>query len=613
MTACYNRRMTLRVGRRLPALLLAAALIPAKQIQAQLTVAPPEIEAFPRITLHAALTDGSGRPIADLPPDVFQVLEDGDPVETLQVEKVLVGTRQVFVINSSPGLGVRDSHGRTRYEFAQDELIRYWRDPEASLLGIDDLSLLTAQGVLIQHSESAAELAAVLDALAPSFEGGTSGYDLILQALDYSSDPAEVGLLPGSLIFLTPLIETPRDLPLANTIARAVESGTAIFPVLFATQETVEAPEVAPLRQLAEATGGELSYYDPGRGLQELASRFLAQRYQYRLTFESRTNAPGNHSLQVRVVADGLEAASLPQSYTIDVRPAELAFIQPPTEVLRQTDDPELPIEAIEPRSLQLDILVNFADGHPRPIRQSRLLVDDEVVRIRNSPPFERLEWDLTGYRASGQHTVQAVVVDSLGIQSETIGLPIQITIESPARGLAAFRPAVDSLVAVAALIVAATVMIGGLTTVLRRSPQPGESSLARSAPIKRARLQDRSPSEALLVPVRPAGEPLPLTGVDVVMGRDASLAAIVVSDPSVERMHARLIRQADGDYLLRDQGSVAGTWVNYDLVPSEGRRLRNGDLVQLGRVEFRFQLTGKVPPRTVLVYPDPQGRAAGR
>jgi predicted component of type VI protein secretion system len=74
--------------------------------------------------------------------------------------------------------------------------------------------------------------------------------------------------------------------------------------------------------------------------------------------------------------------------------------------------------------------------------------------------------------------------------------------------------------------------------------------------------------------------------------------------------MHARLIRQADGDYLLRDQGSVAGTWVNYDLIPSEGRRLRNGDLVQLGRVEFRFQLPGKHPPRPILTYPDPHDRS---
>lgn len=602
--------MALRVAYRLPVLLAAAALLPARQIQARLNVSPPDVQAFPNISLHAALTDGSGRPIPDLPTGAFQVLEDGEPVEELAVEKVLVGTRQVFVINTSPGLGVRDSHGRTRFEFARDELIHYWRDPQASLIGVDDLSLLTAEGVLIQHSNSAAELSALLDTIEPSFEGGISGFDLVLLALDFSSDPADLGLLPGSLIFITPVIETPRDLPLANAIARAAESGTAIFPVLFSTPETVEPPEVEPLRQLAEATGGRFLHYDSEVGLGELANWFLAQRYQYRLSFNSQTSAAGTHSLQVQVAADGLEAVSAPISYAIDVQPPEVAFIQPPSEVLRQTEDPDLPVEAILPVSLPLEILITFPDGHPRPIQQSRLLVDGEAVQTRNAPPYEQLVWNLASYRQSGSHTVQAVLVDSLGLQTQSVELAVQITIETPPRGLSAFRPAFDSLVAVAALIVAAMVMVGGLTTLVRRSPQSPSSSQVRLSSIKRARLQESSPSEALLIPVRPAGEPIPLTGVDVVLGRDASLAAIVVADPSVERMHARLIRQADGDYLLRDQGSVAGTWVNYDLIPSDGRRLRNGDLVQLGRVEFRFQLPGKHSPRPILVYSDPQDRS---
>jgi pSer/pThr/pTyr-binding forkhead associated (FHA) protein len=108
-----------------------------------------------------------------------------------------------------------------------------------------------------------------------------------------------------------------------------------------------------------------------------------------------------------------------------------------------------------------------------------------------------------------------------------------------------------------------------------------------------------------LLIPLRPSGDPVPLTGIDVVLGRDASLAAVVLDDPSVERMHARLIRQADGDYLLRDQGSVAGSWINYELVPKSGQRLQHGDHIQLGRVEFRFQLPGDHPPRKIRITPD--------
>jgi predicted component of type VI protein secretion system len=104
------------------------------------------------------------------------------------------------------------------------------------------------------------------------------------------------------------------------------------------------------------------------------------------------------------------------------------------------------------------------------------------------------------------------------------------------------------------------------------------------------------------------AGDPIDLTGADLILGSDASLAAVVIDDPSVGGMHARIIRQADGGYLVRDQGSVAGTWVNFELVPEDGRLLRQGDRIQLGRVEFRFRLPGDAPTREIKVYPEDSG-----
>jgi predicted component of type VI protein secretion system len=90
--------------------------------------------------------------------------------------------------------------------------------------------------------------------------------------------------------------------------------------------------------------------------------------------------------------------------------------------------------------------------------------------------------------------------------------------------------------------------------------------------------------------------EPFPLAGVDVIVGRDPSLAGLVLDDASVSGWHASLIRQADGEYLVRDQGSEAGTWVNYDPVPEPGLRLEHGDLLHVGRVSLRFKM---VHPRT--------------
>jgi len=586
-------------------LLLAIALRPTAQLQPSLSWTEPDTRAFPSISLLVSVSDEAGRRIPGLTADNFKILEDERPVDDLVVEEVLIGTRQVFVINTAPGLGVRDSHGRTRFDLAREELLDYWRDPDASLIGIDDLSLLTSDGLLIQHSNSAAELAASLDQMEPTFEGSISGFDLLLLALDFSSDPPDDATLPSSLVFMTPLIETPRDLPIANAISRASDSGTAIFPVLFSTEQGLEQPEVEPLRELAESTGGQFLAFDPEDGIGAVADRILDQRFQYKVTFSSQADTPGTHLIQVQVKDEGFQTSSPPIRYEIDVRPPEVAFIQPPNEIVRQTDDPELRVEDITPTSFDLQILTTFPDGYARSIERSSLLVDEEVADVRREAPFDRFEWDLTQYRRSGAHTLKVLVEDTLGLEAETIEHPVQVVVSRPEEGLSALRPALDSLVAVLAVIVAGMVLVIGLTTLIRRAPLPEPAAGVRLNPVKRMRLQSTGPPEALLIPLRPSGDPVPLTGVDVVLGRDASLAAIVLDDPSVERMHARLIRQADGDYLLRDQGSVAGTWINYELVPKSGQRLQHGDHIQLGRVEFRFQLPGDQPPRKIRISPD--------
>jgi len=88
----------------------------------------------------------------------------------------------------------------------------------------------------------------------------------------------------------------------------------------------------------------------------------------------------------------------------------------------------------------------------------------------------------------------------------------------------------------------------------------------------------------------------IPLTRAEVTFGRDPNLATCLLDDPSVDGLHARLRVDAVGRFLLADQGSTAGTWVNYAPISSEGTPLEHGDLIHFGRAVYRFQL-GKPPP----------------
>jgi len=83
---------------------------------------------------------------------------------------------------------------------------------------------------------------------------------------------------------------------------------------------------------------------------------------------------------------------------------------------------------------------------------------------------------------------------------------------------------------------------------------------------------------------------PYPVSGSQLTLGRDPQQATLALDDPSVEPLHARLERRAEGFWLV-DAGSVAGVWLNYQPIASQGAALQHGDLVHIGCYGFRFTL----------------------
>ena len=78
--------------------------------------------------------------------------------------------------------------------------------------------------------------------------------------------------------------------------------------------------------------------------------------------------------------------------------------------------------------------------------------------------------------------------------------------------------------------------------------------------------------------------------GAEVTVGRSRS-ATVMVDHDSVSRLHARIRRDDAGAYWLYDEGSAAGTFLNYEQLGLAPRPLQHGDVVQLGRVTLRFRL----------------------
>ena len=574
-----------------------------------ITLSPPIVDDFPEITFFVEISDASGYRIPNIPTSSFGVIEDESPIRVVQVEEKLVGAQQVFVVNTNLGMRIRDTLGNSRFDIVTDALIDWWSRPDASVLEMDDLSLQTTDGVLVSHSTSTAELATVLDNHVPVFEDVDLEYDLLFSALDLVSDSARRAGRPSYLFFITSLPRAPRELPITNIISRAQGSGTRIYPVLIGTQDAFESVEAEFLTQIADETGGRLLFFDEESGLGEVADLVAAQRTQYQLTYSSQAVDAGPHQVQVSLSGRGLELVSEPETFVVDIQPPEVSFIQPPRSIHRTSPDTSDSPESLTPQFVEIPIVISFPDSHERDVQQSRLYVDGEIVDQRDDPPYDALSWDLRSAQEDADHTIRVSVVDSLGLEGSSTSFPVALTVQKTTSNLVTLRPALGSLITAMAVLILGVVAAAVLISYGRRRMHGGKTKdepTKRRRALRRAGLrepQEKGPIEARLVQVGhdlDGEEAIPLTGVDIIVGSDPSLAAVPIKDPSIDGMHARLIRQVDGDYLIRDQDSKAGTWVNFEPIPEDGKKLEHGDLIQFGASTFRFQLTDPPPERII-------------
>jgi hypothetical protein len=584
---------------------VAAGLLRAPagaQASALVTATAPEGGAFPQIRFFVSVDDAQGFRVLALPPTSFQILEDGATAPSFEIREIDVGVRVVYTVNAVAPMRRRDPLGRTRYEVLREALEQAWQAAPPGGAS-DDVSLVTPEGALAVNQARHADLVDTLRGAQPAFES-PAGYGLLIGALDYASTPAPVAGMESHLVFLTTLVDQPVDQDLANAVAAAEDLGITLHAVLVGTPEQALVLEAVRLREAVIATGGTFTVFDPERGLDGLVDFLTSRRTRYEVIYDSMAQASGSHSVEVILQAEDLAGRSAPVTFEARVLPPEAAFIQPPTRIVRKTDNPNVPLTDIPPVRQTLPILVTFPDGHPRALTQARLLVDGEAVETRSAPPFDQLTWDLSGLLESGRHRVQASVVDQQGLEATTEAVMVEVTVIPGPQGWEALQPAaiplgVTFLLALGLVGVVNAWLALGEPVVLEGRPAP-------SRPLGRARLGVRPrdlPPEALLILLREDGRegtPFGWDGADLLIGTDPSLCGFLLDDPSVSPLHARLVRRAGGSSLLRDQNSVAGTWVNGRPIDDQGAALEHDDIVHFGRAAVRFRLT--TPARRAVV-----------
>ena len=131
--------------------------------------------------------------------------------------------------------------------------------------------------------------------------------------------------------------------------------------------------------------------------------------------------------------------------------------------------------------------------------------------------------------------------------------------------------------------------------TVFLKSP----AALAPAAPPVDEPPETRPPAARLIcfdsVPrdVRPDKDEYWLIGSEEIIGRGPD-NTVQIRSPEISREHARFLG-VSGKWAIEDRGSRNGVWVNGTRVVSR-TDLSDGDTINLGRIAFRFEVSGAAP-----------------
>ena len=591
------------------------------QSGARASLTPPDIKTFPTLTAYLDVHDEQGQFVHQLLPGEVTLLEDDQPVNVQEIREIEPGVRVLVAINAGLLLAVRDQQGVARYDTITKALQAWITTQQAT--SQNDYTLLANPGPLATDVTDPAEWLTAFNAYQPDMRSVQPSLDSLNQAITMSGDATPRPSMERAILYITPPPEDSQLSAFSDLTARATQTGVHIFVWMAGAPSDFSSKGAAALTQLAGDTGGQFFAFSGVEQLPDIQAYLEPLRYTYSLTYLSTANKSGAHTLAVQIKHAGLNLTTAKQSFTLTIQPPNPMFVSPPELITRQSPSgSQDPLADLAPSRQTLQVLIEFPDGHPRNLKYTRLYVDGVLVAENMTPPFEQFTWDLTGYTTTARHILTVEVQDVLGLTTMSSQVPVQVMVAIPKTNTLKSISQNKNLVPLAAMGAAGTALMIVLLTGWRRrargdaaakrkkardpvtQPIPIRDEAGRFPPaawtekfIRPRRAEANQPVVARLVRLAEdnhqtlAGNPISIGAGEMTFGRDPAQATCVIDAPSVEALHARLRQAEDGSFILSDQDSVAGTWVNYAPISSEGIHLEHGDLVHIGKVGFRFEL----------------------
>ena len=605
-------------------LLLAGQSYPVRaQGAATAMLSLVDAQGFPNVTAQLDVFDEQGQFITGLQPEDVTILEDGQSQPVSELVESAPPAQIVVAVNPGPALAVRDGLGIARFERVT-EVLAGWAGAQP-IDTPDDLSLVSIAGPIVTHAEPD-DWVVSLTSFQPDFRSTTPNVQLLSIALNTVNEGTPELGMKRAILLITPHMEDANlDLTL-NAVAEQALAAKVRISVWFVDSDLFfDHPSATAFNALALQTGGDYFAFSGLESLPDPEIYFSPLRHLYSLSYNSTLTTSGEHTLVAEVQTLTGTITSDGQAFNLDVEPPNPILVMPPAQIVRQAppDDP-FNTEILLPEQQDLEMIIEFPDDHLRPLARTTLYVDGQPAAQNDAEPFDRFVWDLTPYNESAEHTLVVEVVDSLGMSKASMGAPVMVTVVHAPTGIQAFLAKYRTYIALGAIVVTGSILIiillSGRLRIRSQRERRADRKRKTDPVTQPVQIQQAEPSskqkQAARLPwtrvVRwqdaPAtltrlgangepvtGNPIPLAEKETTFGTDPVQAEHVLDHPSIAPLHARIKRTEGGDFLLVDNNTVAGTWINYDPIPKDGRVLKHGDVVHFGQLMYRFSL--KNPP----------------
>ena len=588
-------------------LLFSLILLPMHPILAQDNTSSIQITSvdnsnFPEIVLtYKGFNLSEAIPVD---PTEIEIIEDGQTIVPTSLEEQYQGVHFAVALNPDSSLTIRGGDSQP-YNLAMIKALKT-AGPEPENARNNRYSFFSNPEVSLVETEEYAAWAANFDdfeTIPQNLSSSLSSLELAVSALEHS------GLdMDTVLVYITPYLDY-RLLPeFYELVERAGKLGVETRVWIVMSPRVVGSSYELEMQTALNSRGGTLTPLTGTETVPDPRDYMQGKGRSFTAHYQSKIRTSGEYQLQIRAdLEESPTLQSIPATLTLDIQPTKLSLINLPNslEILYNNDG------SFQPAQLPLEVLIEFPDGYPRSILNSTLFVNGERVSSNTMPPYGSFVLNLEDYMDSTELKLEVRLQDEFGLQGRT---PIQTI------ALDVLKPETDrngtwfsspwlwiGLLLLAGLV---AFLIFRMPFPKRKSPEevivsePKIDKMVEKAPLSSPVLEktfgnltrldsDQTPS---------AEKPHLLTKEIILIGRDPSLANLVLDDPSIEPLHAEIHFFADGRIRLTDFNSISGSYVNFKPVGSHGTPLQHADLVHFGTLLFRFNSatrTQSTPPKS--------------